>query len=204
MHHDSKQETMNEPRQQSAPVDPVASYQRLSEVAQFDLMAPDLAEQLDAIARRTMTRLQQPASYVSIVLDSTQLVIGSSAVEGWVSQVGSTPVEWSFCSHTVAHARPYLVSDAANDPVHAGSPLVRVDGTGSYAGVPLTTTSGQVLGAHCVISPVPQQFCAEDVAELESAAQEIMALLEQHRLQIDDVAWERAWNHSSWDPADEH
>jgi hypothetical protein len=199
------------PVQRSAPdagsspnhLDALISYERLSEIAQYDVVNPELAARLDEIARRTMSELDQPCSYVSIVLDSAQLIIGSSGIEGWIKNVGGTPVEWSFCGHTVAHGRPYLVENAFTDPVHADSPLVRIEGTGSYAGVPLTTESGQVLGAHCVISTQPQTFSAENVAVLESAAQEIMALLRRYKVQIPPSSWDEAWSDASWEPVRE-
>jgi putative methionine-R-sulfoxide reductase with GAF domain len=183
-------------------LDALISFERLSAVAQYDVVNPELAAQLDEIARRTMSVLHQPCAYVSIVLDSAQLIIGSSGVEGWIKNVGGSPVEWSFCGHTVAHARPYLVQDAFTDPVHSDSPLVRIDGTGSYAGVPLVTETGQVIGAHCVMSHEPQTFSAESVAVLESAAQEIMALLQQYRVEIPASTWDQAWSDSAWEPVE--
>lgn len=182
-------------------LDQLISYQRLSEIARYDVVDPELAEQLDRIAHRTMTRLGQPCSYVSIVLDSAQLIIGSSGLEGWIRNVGGTPVEWAFCGHTVARGEPYLVENAFTDPNHADSPLVAIEGTGSYAGVPLVTPSGQVLGAHCVVSPEPQQFGPEQVAVLQAAADEIMALLEEHRVEPGPV-WDGSEDDATWEPAE--
>lgn len=183
-------------------LDELISYQRLSEIARYDVVNPELAARLDEVAHRTMTRLGQPCSYVSIVLDSAQLIIGSSGMEGWIKHVGGTPVEWAFCGHTVARREPYLVENTFTDPQHADSPLVRIEGTGSYAGVPLMTESGEVLGAHCVISSEPQQFGADQVAVLQEAAAEIMALLEEYRLEMPTGAWGRAEDDATWEPVE--
>jgi GAF domain-containing protein len=102
----------------------------------------------------------------------------------------------------VDRREPYLVENAFVDPDHADSPLVRLEGTGSYAGVPLMTPSGQVLGAHCVISPEPQQFGADQVAVLHEAAAEIMALLERYRLDVPTRPWDQDEDDATWEPVE--
>ena len=86
-----------------------------------------------------------------------------------------------FCTQVVATGRPYLVPDATTDPDWAGNPAVTVYGARSYAGVPLTAPNGHILGAHCAIGTEPHTFTTEDLAELRTAAADIVALLQQHR-----------------------
>ncbi len=155
--------------------------ERLRVLAGIDVDGPRLRADLDAITARTADRLGLPISLVTLVLDSVQLIAGAHGVDGWVAAAGGIPVEWSFCAHAVATGRPYVVTDAAADPVHAGNPLVAIDGIASYAGVPVIV-DGQVLGAHCVIGAATHTFTDIDLADLHAATAEVAAALQQHRL----------------------
>jgi GAF domain-containing protein len=154
---------------------------RLLALAGIDLDNPDLQRELDAISARTAGRLGLPIGLVSLVLDTTQVFAGSHGVGGWLAAAGGTPVEWSFCAHTVTTGEPYIVDDAVNDSVQADNPLVTIDNVGSYAGVPLVV-GGQVLGAHCVIGTTAHVFTDADLAELRIAAGDIIAVLQQYPL----------------------
>ena len=74
--------------------------------------------------------------------------------------------------------------DAQVDPVQQHNPLVAIDNVRSYAGVPLRTADGHVLGADCVLSSEPQDFTPDQVAELEQAAAEITAILREYEIEI--------------------
>lgn len=154
---------------------------RLRVLAGIDFDDPFLRADLDAITARTAERLGLPISLVTMVLDSVQLIAGAYGIDGWVAAAGGTPVEWSFCAHAVATGRPYVVTNAAVDPVHAGNPLVTIDGIASYAGVPLIV-DGQVLGAHCVVGASAHTFTDTDLAELQAATAEVAAALQHHRV----------------------
>ena len=162
-------------------VEVLCDIERLREIAQIDLHNPELHERLEAITERSMARLGQPIGLVTMVLDSAQFVLGASGLEGWIIASGGTPIEWSFCARAVASREPYVVTDALVDEIQRTNPLVNFDGIRSYAGVPLKSTSGAVLGAHCVIGDRAHEYSAGEVAELESAAREIVAIIDEYR-----------------------
>jgi GAF domain-containing protein len=97
---------------------------RLRAVSQYDLDDRVLRHQLDAIAERTGNQLDLPMSMVTVVLDSAQVLIGSSGLEGWIVSAGGTPIEWSFCAQAVASGQPYIVANAAHDEAQHDNPLV--------------------------------------------------------------------------------
>ncbi len=69
------------------------------------------------------------------------------------------PRESTFCHHTVQDTEPLVVCDATADPRFRDSPFViPVDGLRFYAGVPLVSSKGVVLGTVCVfdVRPRPQ------------------------------------------------
>ncbi|RZS89779.1 GAF domain-containing protein [Motilibacter rhizosphaerae] len=161
--------------------DPVTDAERLQEVGSYDLYSDEVRAQLDAFARAAAARFDLPIGLVSIVLDEAQYLAGTSGVEGWIDEADGTPVEWSFCVNAVRNRAPYVVPDATVDPLQHDNPLVTDDGIRSYAGAPLVTSSGHVLGSYCVIGTTPRDFTAEEVAELTRMADEVVAAIEQHR-----------------------
>jgi GAF domain-containing protein len=154
---------------------------RLEAVATWDGVHPDLKHRLDEVASRTAAGLGFPLSLVSLVLDSSVVFAGSHGLVSWVAEVGGLPAEWSFCTTTVVEGAPHVVPDAALDPLQHDNPVVTDAGVRSYAGVPLRTRDGSVVGAHCVLGVEPHEFGPGEIAELERAAAEIVAIFEEHR-----------------------
>jgi GAF domain-containing protein len=166
----------------TGPVDlaALADASRLRAVAGYNLFDRGLRRTLDAVCERTVHKLHQPIGLVTIVLDSAQLVIGKSGLEGWIAEAGGAPVEWSFCARAVLANQTYVVDDARVDPVQSANPLVTFEKVRAYAGVPLRSPSGETIGAHCVLNATPQHFSAADIDVLERAGREIMAELAKH------------------------
>ncbi|GIE74304.1 hypothetical protein Aph02nite_02540 [Actinoplanes philippinensis] len=156
--------------------------ERIREIAGYDLFDPDLRTSLDALAQRSAGLLEAPVSLVSVVLDTSQFIIGSHGVAGWVAETQGVPAEWAVCTHTVLAGEPYAVIDGPTDPRHADNPFLQMTGLRSYLGVPLTGSGGHSLGAHCVIDARPRIFSDVDRAVLADGAEKAMKLLDAYRL----------------------
>jgi GAF domain-containing protein len=155
---------------------------RMRQIAGYDIFDPGLRTRLDAVAARSAQRLQATVSLISVILDSSQFILGGYGVSGWVAEAAGTPAEWALCTHTVLSGRPYCFADGRTDPVHAGNPLLAMTGLRSYAGVPLIDDSGQVLGAHCVIDRTVHTFTDVELTTLEKDAGEAMRILREYRI----------------------
>jgi GAF domain-containing protein len=151
--------------------------QRIRQIARYDLFHPALPALLDAIAARSAEQVHAPVSLVSVILDSSQFILGGHGVTGWVAEAQGTPAEWSLCTQTVLDGRPYCVNDNTSDPVHADNPMLKISGLRSYAGVPLRDDSGHNLGSHCVLDVVPRSFTDDDLVILQRGADETMQVL---------------------------
>ncbi|MFC6343582.1 GAF domain-containing protein, partial [Nocardioides hankookensis] len=115
-------------------------------------------------------------------LGGAQCLVGAYGGRGsWVTEARGNPLEWSFCATSVRTREPYVVPDVQADVIHRYNPTAVHDGVRSYAGAPLLTSRGEVLGNCCVIDVVPRAFTAEDVAVLEEEASAIVAELERRR-----------------------
>jgi GAF domain-containing protein len=116
------------------------------------------------------------------VLDGAQCLVGSHGGRGtWVAEAAGNPIEWSFCATSVRTREPYVVRDVHDDVLQRLNPTTVHDGARSYAGAPLITSGGEVLGNCCVIDVVPRDFTDEDVAVLQEEAAAIVAELERRR-----------------------
>jgi PAS domain S-box-containing protein len=100
-----------------------------------------------------------------------------------IGHSGATiPQDESFCQYPVMSASTMVVEDTLEDERFRTSPLV-VDGprVRFYAGAPLKTPEGAVLGALCVMSTESHRLDAESVELLEGLAEQVSALVEQRR-----------------------
>jgi GAF domain-containing protein len=80
------------------------------------------------------------------------------------------PVLESFCYFLVGlGGAPFVIEDAAADPRTSSHPSVRPMKIGAWAGYPLLTPAGQVLGSMCVIDQNPHPWQPEELASLAAA-----------------------------------
>lgn len=160
----------------------ISSPARVEELVTLDPFAPEVRTELDMVATRVAQRLGALMGGVSIVLDGAQCLVGASGGEGsWLADAGGLPIEWSFCATTVRTAEPYVVPDAGQDVLQRINPTVLHDGAGAYAGAPLITSAGEVLGACCVIDFRARDFTAEDLEVLQQEAAFVVTELERRR-----------------------
>ncbi len=88
----------------------------------------------------------------------------------------------SFCTHALGQAETLIVADAVKDARFAKNPLVTGGpGIRFYAGAPLITQEGAVLGTLCVLDRVARTFAPEHEKVLRMLAREVMTHLELRR-----------------------
>ena len=71
-----------------------------------------------------------------------------------------------------------VVEDVGRDQRFAHNPFLLEKGIRFYAGAPLRTLSGLVLGSLCVIDTKPRKFPKKDQKLLQVIADELMAKIE--------------------------
>ncbi len=88
----------------------------------------------------------------------------------------------SFCSHLIGGPSVLVVQDTLLDERFVDNPLVTGDfGIRFYAGAPLVTPDGNVIGSVCVIDQKPRVMRPEQVKALEALARQVMARMELRR-----------------------
>src|SRR5271165_4515541 len=85
-----------------------------------------------------------------------------------------SPVRESFCYFLVGlGGAPFAVEDAAADPRTSSHPSVRPTKIGAWAGYPLLSPGGQVLGSMCVIDENPHPWQPAELATLATMARAV-------------------------------
>lgn len=163
-------------------IDPIHDLARLEEIAELGLLNGSLDPVLEEIATRAAAALAMPVSLVSVVLDEALHVAASHGIAGmWLDDTGGHPLEWSFCATSVKTREAFVVENAAEHPTHATNPLVTQDGVRCYAGVPLISSRGFVLGNLCVVGMEERTFTPSELAMLRDLASEAVRRIESRR-----------------------
>jgi GAF domain-containing protein len=159
--------------------DPLHDEARLAEIAELRLLGDDVDPILQDIASRAAAALGMPVSLVSVVLDEALHVAGSHGIDGlWLGETRGHPVEWSFCATSVRTRDAFVVEDAMGHPYHRTNPLVTQDGVRCYAGVPLVSSRGNVLGNLCVVGLEERSFTTAELDVLRGLAREAVTRIE--------------------------
>jgi PAS domain S-box-containing protein len=117
-------------------------------------------------------------SLVSLVDESRQFFKSHVGLaEPWASR-RETPLLHSFCRHVAASGEPLVIEDARENPLVRDNPAIPDLGVVAYAGVPLITSGGHVLGSFCVIDAQPRRWTEEEVGVLRDLAESVMAEIE--------------------------
>ncbi|MBP6781928.1 MAG: GAF domain-containing protein, partial [Ottowia sp.] len=93
------------------------------------------------------------------------------------------PRALSLCGHVVADGEPLVVPDVARDPRFAANPVLKARGIRFYAGAPLRTREGQVLGTLCLLDTQPRTLSPRDVMLLQNMADDVMRAVRQQQNQ---------------------
>lgn len=146
------------------------SAERLREIAELGLVSADPDAVLQEIASEAARHFRLPIACVSVMLDDAQLFLASVGLRGWLAEVGGLPFEWSLCSGVLRARDTVLVDDTRDDPVLRDTPLVACEGIHCYAGTPLVSGRGRVLGTLCVMGRAARAFDPADALILRMLA----------------------------------
>lgn len=154
---------------------------RLAQIASMQLVdegPPD--EVLQGLVRETARTFNVPIALVSLVLEDRQWFKAHVGLSGKLLEARGTEREAALCAHVVEAdgAEPLVVPDAATHPVFSNNRLVREGLFRSYAGAPLITREGTVLGTLCILDQKPLAISAEQVDGLVALARRVAGELE--------------------------
>ncbi|MBJ7339813.1 PAS domain S-box protein [Mycolicibacterium sp.] len=154
-----------------------AERDRLRVLVDFAIMDTPAEAAFDDLAALAAHLCGAPMALVSLVDADRQWFKARHGLS-----VSQTPREQSFCAHALRGTGLLVVPDTRLDPRFVDNPLV----TGEphlrfYAGAPLVTSDGYVLGTLCVLGGEPRQLTELQGAHLKILAAQVVSQLELRR-----------------------
>lgn len=153
---------------------------RLAALRSYNILDSEPEPQFDALVKVAAHIAGAPMALLTLIDSDRQWFKAHHGLGG-----RETKRDVSFCGHAVASGMPLVVEDSllderfADNPYVIGEPNVRF-----YAGLPLRTPDGHVLGTLCALDSVPRQLTDEQLQMLDLLAQQAVALLEARRRNI--------------------
>ncbi|KFE68023.1 GAF domain-containing protein [Hyalangium minutum] len=169
---------------------------RLAKLASLQLVDEGPPEEsLQRLVQETAQAFNVPIALLSLVFEDRQWFKAHVGLAGQVLQDRGTERDVALCAHVVEAEQPgpLVVPDATTHPVFSTNRLVREGLFRSYAGAPLITREGTVLGTLCILDRQPLSISAEQVDALVALARRVAGELElrvqlrrsQHSLHVE-------------------
>ena len=154
---------------------------RLHHLDEMDLVEDAAATQDDELREIVEAAAKQfhvSMAAISLVLEDELFFKAHVGFGPELSQKRGVPRDLSFCTHVVQGRRPLFIPDAAVHPSFSQNPMVQDGSLRSYAGAPLETPDGHVLGTLCLFDSRPMALSADDLDELVVLARHVAGELE--------------------------
>ncbi len=156
--------------------------ERVKALQATDILDGHAREDLDGLAKRAADVFDVKFAVISAIDADNEFIIGQSIdLPGKVTRDGTDmitmPRSEAICDHVVASGDVLVVNDTQRDPRFAEHPAIRLWHTRFYAGAPLKTAEGMVLGALCLLDTEPRNLADDELALLDSMAADVVSVI---------------------------
>ena len=141
------------------------SERRLGAVQKTTLLNTLEEESFDRLTRLASKLLNTPISFVTLLDKDRDFVKSHYGLPSPLSESREITAHPSFCQHIVDSGEPLVLEDARDSEIFKHFPSVKHLGVVAYAGVPLTTPQGYILGTCCVVD-YKKRIWTEDELEI--------------------------------------
>ena len=151
-------------------MDSVRDPERVAAVRATQLLDTAPEEPFDGLAAHAASLLDAPLAFVSLVDDRRTFWKSSVGLDPARAIARGQPVDKSFCRLVVGSGEPLLLPDARRDARARGTGAIRTLGIVAWAGHPIRSADGHVLGTLCVGDTQPRQWTPQHAAVLAALA----------------------------------
>jgi len=143
----------------------LTSPQRLAALHNSGLLESPAEERLDGFTRLAAQIVGVPRVVISLV-DETRQYFKSCSGPGNSESASWVPLDCCYSQDVIGSGNPVILADAWNEPGFAD----RGSSIRGYAGIPLRTTSGAVIGAFCALDEKPRDWTKRDIDVMTALA----------------------------------
>jgi sigma-B regulation protein RsbU (phosphoserine phosphatase) len=144
---------------------------RLAAVRRTGLLDTGPEEAFDRLTRLAATLLGTPFAFVTIVDDTRSFWKSCVGIDSADPADRQNTVAESFCQYVVGSGTELIVPDTKADPRTRDNPSIESMGVAAWAGFPVRSADGHVLGTFCAVDTTTRQWTPHDIAVLETLAQ---------------------------------
>ena len=154
-----------------------AEQARLRALRRYEIVGTEPESNFDRITRVAASLFEVPIALINFVAEGQRWCKSAVGVES-----GGRSHRSSFCIETIRSGETIVIEGAAEMERFSDHPLVEgLPGVRFYAGAPLETPDGHLIGTLCVLDTTPRRLSSEEVGRLEDLAEMVMSELEQRR-----------------------
>lgn len=170
----------------------IQDHDRLEALRSLCLLDTPADPAFDRLTRLVTRILHVPVALVVLVDANRQFFKSQVGMpEPWATN-RETPLSHSFCQHVVATGDPLIIQNARQHNLVHDNLAIRDLDVIAYAGIPLKTDSGEVIGSFCAIDSQPHEWSADDISILTDLAASVMTEIElltelRERQQIEEA-----------------
>jgi len=148
--------------------------ERVALLKRYQILDTESEDDFNEIVQLASKICETPISLISLVDSDRQWFKAKVGLS-----VPQTERDVSFCAHALSQDAMMVVPDTSKDDRFFDNPLVTGDPhVGFYAGMPLKTESGLVLGTLCVIDHKPRNLNETQLLTLNILGKQVIKLLE--------------------------
>lgn len=179
-------EMAGEPAGAEAPADDA---ERVAVLRGTDFLAESLRDDLDAIAKRAADAFDVDVAMISAIDADREIVIGrSKELSGFGRDPAGRPIlprREAICDYVVSGGETLVVADTERDARFTDNPVAKAWGLRFYAGAPLRTGDGHVLGALCILDREARALEPRERDLLEKLAGDIVETISRKDREAD-------------------
>lgn len=132
---------------------------------------------MERYARLVAGGLGVPVALVSLAEADRQVFPGQVGLAEPLASGRQAPLVHSLCRRVAATGSPLVLADVRQDEQARGSAAISDPRVIAYAGMPLTDSTGRVLGSLCAIDTQPRAWSPRELARLADLAEACCAEL---------------------------
>lgn len=154
---------------QAAPVSArILDSRRLAAVLRTELLDTGAEEPFDRLTRLATTLLGAPFAFVTVVDDKRSFWKSCIGVNSDDLADRQNTVQESFCQYVIDLDAELIVPDARADARTRDNPSIEAMGVAAWAGFPVRSPDGHVLGTFCAVDTVVRDWTPHDVETLRT------------------------------------